>query len=147
MDIEQEVNVADGNAVRVITKQGTFYAYELGLKDIAELVKRIKAIMPKVTEIWGKVDTKDDKKTGSLFLEVLPDLIIDYLPEVQFLLVKITRTSPQKVEELGIADTIKIIEAGIQANDVEYIMATLKKVMPRSSKPAAQEAPEQPTVN
>lgn len=72
---------------------------------------------------------KFEKITQNTFLDELPTLITESLPDVVRLLEVTTPLKKEEIETLGLDEMIKVVQAIVEVNNYVEVWATAKKVI------------------
>lgn len=99
----------------------TITVTKLPLGKYAELLKALKNIPQHLSGI-------ENFETTNL-LEVLPTLIQKSLPDIVEILTITTPLKTEEIQELGLDEIIRIVEAVVEVNNYVEVWATAKKVI------------------
>lgn len=118
------------NTIEVKTGAGAVQVRKLALKDYAEFIRALRKLPGRLAELFksGK-----DVSDMAVIFEELPEVLADGFPDLINLLAVVTDKDQAFFEgdDIDMADAIEIIQAALEVNDYERIVASIKKIMAR----------------
>jgi hypothetical protein len=108
------------NSVVIIINEKSIPISKLPLRKYAEVLSAIEELPKALQLVSGK--TQDE------ILQNLPLLISTCYPDISRLISIVTGLTSTEVDELGLDDFVKIVEAFLSVNNYSYIYDTIKKM-------------------
>jgi len=122
---EQKLHFKD-----IETGAGTVQVKKLALKDYAEFIRALRSLPGELAQLFKS--GKDVQDMAVLF-EELPEILANGFPDFINLLVVVTDKDQDFFNnpDFELADAIEVVQAALELNDYERIVASIKKIMGR----------------
>ncbi len=127
----QKITLTDGKEIEVSL---------LPLRAYGDLLVRLQSVFKEIVNEWDSVDNDQ-------IIEKLPSFISEHLDEAGAIIEIGTRgqiTAKEAIDERGLADAVEVITGLIAVNDVERIVASVKKAQAVFRKQKAQATSKTP---
>lgn len=117
-------------SVKVQTAQGPVTVKKLALAEYAELIRALRNLPAEFANLFQS--GKDISQQAVLFRE-LPNIIADSFPDFIAVISIGTDQEEETISKLDLAEALEIVEAMLEVNNYQKIVATVKKIMARGA--------------
>lgn len=136
--------MGDSNNLTVSTKLGDVVVHEMPLADYAELLRALDKIPDAISKLFTDKSLNYKNLEVKDMLDILPDLIAESWSDLVAILAVPTDKDAAFLGQLGGADSLKVIDAILELNDIPEIAEAVKKIMVRKAKIQAKLAANKP---
>lgn len=134
--------MGDSKTTTVSTELGDVLVHKMPLTDYAELLRALDKLPQHIGKLVNDKGGKSDVSREELIM-MLPALAADSLEELAAVLSVPTDKDAAFVMQLDAADVVDLLDAILEVNQFERIVAAVKKMLARRSQaPAAKPAPQ-----
>lgn len=125
--------MGDSNILDVQTELGVVKVHKMPLKDYAELLRAFKNLpqmIAKFTDSGTELKDMSDLET----LDLIRDMLIDSWDDLIAIVAVPTDQDAETLGKLDGTDSIEVIDAILELNDIPRIIAAVKKILARRAK-------------
>ncbi len=133
--------MGDSKTTTVSTEHGAVLVHKMPLTDYAVLLRALDKLPKHIGELVKDKGGKSEVSREELIM-MLPTLAADSLEELAAVLAVPTDKDAAFVMQLDAADTVELLDAILEVNQFERIVAAVKKMLARRSQAPAAPAPQ-----
>jgi len=130
----------------VKTGGGDVVVHKLALKNYAEFIRALRKLPGGFAQLFksGK-----DVQDMAVIFEELPEIVADGFPDLINILVVVTDKDADffNGDDIDLADAVDIVQAALEINDYERVVASVKKIMARRAGDQTTAAAPKPAAN
>ncbi len=134
------------SSTTVKTGAGDVVVNKLALKNYAEFIRALRKLPAGLAQLFKS--GKDVSDMGVIF-EELPEILADGFPDLINILVVVTDKDTDffNGDDIDLADAVEIVQAALEINDYERVVASIKKIMARRASDQTTTTPAKPAAN